>query len=181
MAAKKPFSPQNLKVLLGALLIIVVLGGAGLFYVGLDMVKQFAVEVNHKTQDAKASAAQIQELQLLRTQIKEGGSLITKANQLQAASDTYQSQVLTDLSAYAERSGVKIDGTEFGDPSQDGKHIATVKLKNPVSYAGLIRFLDNIESNVPKLQVTSIQLSHTTTNPGSNVTVGEIKIEIMTR
>lgn len=181
MATKKAFSPQNLKALLGVLLAIVVLAGAGLFYVGLDMVKQFAVEVNHKTQDAKASATQVQELQLLRTQIKEGGSLITKANQLSATPETYQSQVLTDLNTYADRAGVKIDGTEFGDPSQDGKHSITVRLKNPVSYTGLIRFLDAIESNVPKLQVTSIQLSHTTTNPANNVTVGDIKIEVTTR
>lgn len=181
MATKKAFSPKSLKALLATLLVVVAFGGAGLFYLGLNYVQEYAVKVNHSTQDADASAKQVQALQLLRTQISEGGGLITKANQLLASPETYQTQVLTDLNTYAARSNVKIDSTEFGDPSADGKHTITVRLQNPVTYTGLITFLDNIEGNVPKLQVTSIQLSHTSTNPAANVTVGDIKIQVMTR
>lgn len=181
MATKKSFTPQNLQVLLGILLAIVILGGAGLFYVGLNTVKEVAVEVNHATEDAKASAKQVEELQSLRAQLKEGSSLINKANQLFSTPETYQSQVYTDIRVYADRSGVKIESTDFGTPSQNGKHIVTVKLRNPVSYAGLIRFLDNIESSVPKLQVTSIELSHANNNSANNVTVGDIKLEVTTR
>ncbi len=181
MATKKTFTPQNLQVVLAALLLLVVAGGAGLFYLGLELVRTSATEVNHTTEDAKASARQIEELQSLRAQINEGGSLIEKANQLLATNESYQPQVLTDLRAYAERSGIKIASTDFSTTTNPNKHIVTVKTQNPTSYSSLIKFLDSVESNVPKLQVVAIKLSHAKSGGADAVMVEDIKIEVTTR
>ncbi len=57
---------------------IIVIGGAGAgFYFGLQMVRTYAVEVSHTTQDATASGTQFDQLQSLRQQLGQTQRLVT--------------------------------------------------------------------------------------------------------
>ncbi len=179
--AKTHSKPKSLRALLTALLILIILGGAGLFYLGLNMVKEYSVEVNHRLIDAKASGDQIQQLQVLRSQLDQSESLITKADRLFASPSNYQPQTLNDLKNYANQTGLTIAATTFDDPAASGVYSVTVKLGTPVSYGSLVKFLKLVEGNLPKMQVLSINLAHQAGGAADAVDVGDIKIKISVR
>ena len=179
MKPKKQFKPQNLRTLLSMLLIVVAGGGAAVFYLGNTIVGDYAVEVNHRLADAEASGKQIEELQTLKSQLAQSNSLVSKANMIFATPGNYQSRAITDLERYAEAAGLVITKTTL-DNARAGRYSVTIQLQQPVSFSRLIGFLNNIEGNIPKMQVSSIKLG-----PGSDgsnsVSTGDIKIDISVR
>lgn len=179
--AKKVFKAQGLRALLATLLVIVILGGGALFYLGLTFVKEYSVEVNHRIADSEASGTQVQQLQELRGQLAESESLVSKVNQLFASPSTYQTQALNDLKNYANQVGFSIASTEFGDPSTNGVYDVTITLGGKVTYSKLIQFLTLLESNLPKMQVAAMSLSHKDGGGADDVVVGDIKINIAVR
>lgn len=180
MEPKKQFKPQNLRAILAALFIIVLLiGGVG-FYWGISVVRTYAVEVNRRLADADASGKQVKELQVLKEKLAQSDALVAKANQLFATPASYQSQVLSDLKVYADNAGLSITNTAFLDPAE-GTYAITITLKQPVSYTSLITFLNNIESNLPKFQVSSVSLGRAGNGSADSVKTGDIKIDISVR
>ena len=180
MKPKKQFSPQNLRALLSVVLVLVVLGGGALFYWGMGLIKAYAIEVDHRIIDAEASRQQISQLQILRAEIAQNSSLIDKANLFFVSPDTYRTKAQNDITAYASAAGLKIKETTFADPAS-GTYSITVKFNNPVKFAGLITFLNNIEGNLPKMQVNSISLARSESNNPTDVNVNEMTIGIFVR
>lgn len=181
MAAKKSFGPQGLRALLATLLVIVILGGAGLFYVGLNTVKDFSSEVNNTLQDADASSKQVTELQSLKGQLSQTETLTAKADAVFATPATYQSQALTDVKRYAAQTGLRIDSTNFDNPAATGTYSMNIQLKSPVAYSQLMQFIGLIEGNLPKMQLTSIDLQHSPGGNADSVVVGSIKLNVAVR
>jgi len=181
----KASSIQKLLTLLIVILILVVGGG---FYLGVQQVKSVAVGVNHTAADAEASAENVEKLAELKRTLAQSETLVSKANKLFASDTTYQSQALKDVQKYANESGLTISNTNFDTAAADtsgafttpGKTFA-ITLQTPVSYKGLLRFLDAIEGSLPKMQVSSIRLAHPTTKGADNVVVGDITITVSTR
>lgn len=181
MKEKKQFKPQNLRALLAFLLIVLIVGGGGLFYWGVGLVREYAVKVEQRLADADASANQLRELQTLKGQLAQSDSLIEKANQLFATPGNYQQQALGDIKRYADAAGLSIANTSFGDSGESGSNLMTVTLREPVAYSKLIAFLSNIESNIPKMQINSIALSRVANGGPDSVKTGDIKINIFVR
>lgn len=179
MKPNKQFKPQGLRTLLSVLLVVVALGGGALFYLGNTFVGDYAVEVNHRLADAEASGKQIEELQMLKSQLAQSNSLVSKADKIFATPENYQSTAITDLENYAEAAGVVITKTVL-DNARTGRYSITVRLQQPVSFSRLIGFLNNIESNVPKMQVSSIKLGPGT-NGSNSISTGDIKIDVSVR
>jgi len=179
--AKQTFKPQNLRAVLVVVLIVIIAGGLGLFYLGLNEVREYAVEVDHSIADAEASNGQVQKLQSLKGQLAQSETLIAKANQMFATPDNYQNQAITDTRNYAASSGITIAKINFDEVVAGVSPTMTVSLKAPVSYSKLIRFLDGIESNIPKMQVSNIGLTHVNGLGADTVGVNDIKIMIATR
>ena len=180
MADNKSFSPQHLRSILSFLLVVTVLVGGALFYFGLDMVRTYAVSVNQRLEDANASDKQVGQLQVLKNQLAQSESLIAKADKMFATPDTYQSQSLSDIQNYANKAGIQIASTGF-ENSENGSYTVVVKLTNPTSYSKLVQFLALTESNLPKMQVSSIALKHIPNSDGDTVETGDIKINISVR
>jgi hypothetical protein len=179
--AAQSFKPQTLRSVLVVVLIIVIAGGAGLFYLGLNEIRIFATEVNHTIADAEASGGQVQRLQSLKGQLAQSEALIAKANQMFATPENYQGQAITDISNYAAANGLTIAKTSFEAQEPGANPTMTVSLKAPVSYTGLIKFLDAIEGNIPKMQVSNIGVNHINGGNADSVAVDDIKITIATR
>jgi Tfp pilus assembly protein PilO len=179
--AKQTFKPQALRTVLFVTFVIVIVGGLGLFYLGLSEVRKFAVEVNHSIADAAASNVQVQALQGLKSQLAQSEALIAKANQMFATPASYQNQAIADTRNYAIASGLTIEKISFDDVIAGSSPTMTVGLKAPVSYSKLIRFLDGIEGNVPKMQVSNIGINHVNGGGADSVAVDDIKITIATR
>jgi len=177
--AMKAFSPQTLRGILIVVLIAIIAGGAGLFYTNLNDIRQFAIEVNHSVADADASTSQVQALQTLKGQAAQNDSLITKTNQIFAVATNYQNQASADIRNYAAAAGLKVTQINFEEPVAGTTNpIAVVSLKSPVSYNGLIQFLNAIEGNIPKMLVTNIGISHVDGGSADSVNVDDIKIMI---
>lgn len=181
MKPKKQFRPQNLRTLLAFLLVVLVVGGGAGFYWGIGLVREYAVQVEQRLADADASAEQLRGLQTLKNQLTQSDSLVEKANQLFATPASYQQQTLSDVKKYGDAAGLTIANTSFGDPAADGAHTMTLTLREPVAYSKLIAFLNNIESNLPKLQVSSISLGRVDNGNADSVKTGDIKINISVR
>ncbi len=181
MKPKKQFKPQNLRAILATLFVILLIGGGAGFYWGLGQVSEYSEQVNQKLADAEASGEQIGSLQVLKGQLTQSNNLIEKANQLFATPATYQAQVLRDLKNYADAAGLSISNTAFSSPGETGIYSISITLKQPVSYTKLITFLNNVESNLPKLQVSSIALGRPANGGPDSVKTGDIKIDISVR
>lgn len=178
---KKSSPPQAMKnLLVGIFVATILLGGAG-FYLGLNVIRDYAIQANKTAADAKASSLQVDQLQKLKNQLSESESLIAKANLMFATPENYQSQALTDIRAYAAKAGITVTKTDFEentDTAIQGR-IVDIALQEPVPYSNLIVFLNGLEGNLPKMQVSSLGITRSDT-PGA-VIVNDLKIIISTK
>lgn len=156
MNQKKQFRAQDLRTILTLLFFVILAGGGTAFYLGLGIVRDYSQEVNQQLANADASGQQVEKLQTLKSQLSQSTALVGKAQQLFATPNTYESRTLADIKNYADAAGVTIASTAF---DTTGSNTVTVRLSSPTSYSKLITFLTNIESNLPKLQVSSLSLS----------------------
>lgn len=174
----KGFRPENLRTLLALLLFLLVVGGAGVFYLRLNTLKDYATEVNQALADANAKEKQISDLQTLRSRLQNSTELVAKADAMFSTADAYQAQMLNDVRKYADVSDLAIASTSFENGSS---HVMVVKLLSPVSYNSLLLFLTNIETNLPKLRVTSLEIGPKANGSPDMIEVGDIKIEASVR
>ena len=181
MKPQKQFKPQSLRSILSALLVILVLGGAALFYLGLNLVRDYAVKVDQRLADAEASRLQVGELQLLKGQLAQSNSLVEKANLVFATPGSYQAQVLGDLKKYADAAGLTLGKTTFGEAGAAGTYTVKVNFGGTVSYSKFIAFLHNIEGNLPKLEVTSLSLGRATNGSPDSIKIEDINISVSVR
>jgi len=189
---KSSLTATSLRSLLFFLMVLTVGGVVAGFYFGLERVKEHAVEVSHTVADADASGKRVDELQRLKVALAQSESLVEKANKIFTTEDQYQSQALKDVQKYANDTGITISNTTFdtgtvtpdeSDPTQptSSSHSIVLTLDSPVSYAKLIQFLTLVEGNLPKMQVTSIDLQRPGSVSGDNVTTDTITIAISAR
>ncbi len=175
---KSGMTATGLRGLLIFLMILVIAGSVAGFYYGLQMVREYAVEVSHTTQDAAASDNQFDQLQALRQQLAQTQQLVKKANQIFTTNAKYQSQAVTDFQAYAKKAGVTIDTITFpNEGSTSTTKVVSVTLEDPVEYKRLIHFLQLTETSLPKLQTTSLSISRNTSN-NDTVDVAAIKFNM---
>ena len=175
---QKGFRPENLRTILAFLLFLLVVGGGGVFYLRLNTLKTYATEVNQTLADANAKEKQISDLQVLRNRLLQSTELVAKADAMFSTPDTYQAQMLNDVRKYADVSNITIASTSFENGST---YTMVVRLLSPVSYDSLLLFLTNIETNLPKLRITSLDIGHQTDGKSGTVRVGDIKIEASVR
>lgn len=185
---KKSMKATSLRSLLTVLLIVMIIGAGAGFYYGLEQVRAFSVEVSHTAADANASANAVDELQKLKQALAERETLVNKANQLFTTDASYQSQALKDVQKYASNIGLTILNTNFESPPAEsatpttaGTKSFSITLQSPLSYKKLLLLLDSIEGNLPKMQVSSIEVSRPAEPNADQVTSGAIIILISTR
>jgi len=181
---------KSLQTILSVGIVIALVGAAGLFYLGLEQVRAHAIDVSHTVTDAAASENQVSELQTLQTQLTERRALVDKANQIYATQGNWQAQALKDVQAYANRAGVDITKTDFAsnEPTagavpgaSSGGNVMTVTLGSSTSYQKLLAFLDGIEGNIPKMQVSTISLKRVAGGNSDSIQVQPITIMVSTR
>lgn len=176
---KSSMKATSLRGLLILIVVIAIGAVAAGFYYGLEQVKEYAVEVSHTSADAIAAERQIGELQRLKFALAESESLVRKAGQLFATESNYQSRAIQDVQRYASRTGIAISSTSFPrDQQTPGSHTLIIKIDGPVSYVNLIRFLEALEGNLPKMQLNGITISRAS---ASTVQVEDLSVQITTR
>ena len=172
-----------------AIFIIIGLSTAG-FYYAQDQLGKFATEVNNTTPKSTVDSTDTKAIKQLKDDIANHQAAADKANAIVASSQNYQSQVTQDLNKYASSADVSIKDYNFAPVTDATKSLAsisglqsnsaTITLKSPAPFTNLMQFIKAVESNLPKMQFTSINLS-STTNSGNSVSVEPLTIGIYTR
>ena len=180
MSKQKKFQATSLRKLLVTLFVIVILGLAGAFYLGLQIIREYSVEVEKTSKDAAASAKQVEDLAALRQQLADTQARVSKADEIFSSDAEYRSEAATALNRYAEVAGISINNTSFtpGDQQPEGTRRVTIGIDSPASYDNLVYFLQLIEGSLPKMQVAALDITRAS---GNEVTVGDIDINVYIR
>lgn len=172
--------------ILAFILVIVIIGSVIGFYFGLQLVKAYSLDVSHAVTDSNASGKNIDQLSQLKTELASGKVLVSKADQLFSTPSSYQTQALKDISKYAADAGVSVSSIDSGKATTTGTPTApdyseTITLSSPVSYVKFIKFIDAIEGNLPKMQITGITIGRPSSPSGDNITTDKITITVSVR
>jgi hypothetical protein len=181
----KKITATNMRNFLATLLVLIIVGSAAGFYFGLQIIKDYSLEVSRATTDANASGDSIQQLGDLKKQLADGQALVTKANQLFATPATYQTQALKDISKYATESDITISSINSTEPSTPGSGASgsseVITIQSPVSYIQFLKFINAIEGNLPKMQITGISIERPVKSSGDLIVTDKITIVVSTR
>lgn len=187
---KKTFiKASTLRVLLSFSLLVMLSGAVGGFYLAQDWFRSFAVEINTSGSTSSASN-NAQNLIKIREEITKNQAIGEKASDFFASTQNYQTQIIADLNSYATASGITLTNTTWKQSVADAAGIIsrtgfatqsiTVTLQNPVILTNLLQFMKSIESNLPKMQISSINISPIA-NSKTSVTIDPLTIEVYTR
>jgi hypothetical protein len=196
----KKMNATTTRNILAFVLAVVIIGSAAGFYFGLQIIKSYSLAVTHTVADSNASGKNIEELGQLKKQLADGQVLVAKANALFSTPATYQTQALKDISKYAADSGVTISSidsakaaasTTSTPPAASGgastpsspntNYAEIITVQSPVSYANFLKFLDAIEGNLPKMQITGISVGRLKVPSGDQITTDKITITVSVR
>lgn len=160
------------------------------FYYAQDWLSKFANEVSSiTTTESTKNEDNAQALNQLKNEIAANQTAASKAASIIASTQNYKSQVTQDLDKYASNTGISITDYNFEKPatvktplSINGvqQNYVTITLKNPIPFTNLLKFIKSIESNIPKMQLTGINLSRAS-NSDNDVTAEPLVIEVYTR
>ncbi|MDB5167168.1 MAG: hypothetical protein JWN26_313 [Candidatus Saccharibacteria bacterium] len=183
---KSGLNAVTLRGILGTcIVLLVLLAGVG-FYFAQNLLHNFAVSVSHTIADSQASGTGLQSLQTLQDELSTQQDIITKTNNIFTSTTTYQTQAVQDLSTYAAATGITI--TNYTFPVVAASSTATtipttqvtITLGSPVSYTNLLKFMTEVEGNLPKMQITGINLSRIS-GDSSSVKIDQLTIAVYTR
>ena len=176
----------TMRIVFALSLVLILVGMGGIVYFGYTMLQGTAGEVSKIQTEAKAVDAKVQNLARLEKEMEKYKDSVAKAQQLVAETQQYQyqNQIINDLTAYANKSGVGIAGFTFtsgsagaksnsgssgtsGTNNSSGSNSAagpksmkvSVRLNEKTDYMALLRFMHLIEQNLTRMQIASVSMS----------------------
>lgn len=175
-------SATTLRIGLSATLLVIAAIGIVAFGLMYGQLRSYAGEVSVANAKARSTDSTVQALQLIQRKLSEEQPTVQKAKKIVADSKQYQYQdeIIRDLTTYAQRAGVNVtdfsfsegsgasssSGTSSTPSSSNAPAISGVKstsvnitLKDPVNYVGLLRFINFIENNLSRMQLTSLNVT----------------------
>ncbi len=196
---KRSLTPTKLRLIMSIMLVLILALTIGVFYLGYKKLDKIAVDVGVNVADANDSQNTLQELQKLKKDLETDQDVINKTSRIAADGQnyTYQEQVVSDLTAYAARSGMTISNITFSSGAGAGGAVAapapgpveqaptglktttiSVTLKNPADYKGLLNFLHYVEQNLTRLKIANVTL---TKSDKDTVTTDVLNLEVYLR
>lgn len=186
---------SKLRVILSVMVVILIGLSAVGFYFGQDKLRTLAVSVSHRIADSKVSSGDAQSMKKLQADLATRQGIAAKANSIMASSQNYQSQAIKDLDKYAADANIVISNYSFAQPNATaaakggatssapatGSTSVTVTLTSPLAYTKLLKFMTAIESNLPKMQVSSINLGRVAGGDRDAVKTDQLTIEVYTQ
>jgi hypothetical protein len=177
---------NKLLIIILLLIAVILIGG---FYYAQNWLKDFAVSSSNSTSQPTANTNVPADQSQIETDLNNQKSAVDKAAKIVVSKQDYQNKIRQDLDKYALDTNVTI--TDYAPTQQTATNNAPaingvqsnyvkVSLKNPVPYTNLIKFIQAIETNIPKMKLTGISLTHAQES-GDSVTVEPLIIEVYTR
>lgn len=199
----KGMTATKLRLILSCSLVLIAALLAGVFVFFYGQLRDAATDTNHTVVDAAASQNNIATLDKIEDFLKENSQVVERARSIVADSQSYQyqDQIITDLNDFAGRNGVTITNVDFtgttppattttpsttaptpSQPTTGGikSTSATITIKTPVNYDNLLRFLESIERNLTKMQISKVSLSRGSAE-GNDIVSDALTIEVYIR
>ena len=195
----------TMRIVFALSLVLILVGMGGIVYFGYTMLQGTAGEVSKIQTEAKAVDAKVQNLARLEKEMEKYKDSVAKARQLVADTQQYQyqNQIINDLTAYANKSGVGIAGFTFtsgsagaksnsgssgtsGTNNSSGSNSAvgpksmkvSVRLNEKTDYMALLRFMHLIEQNLTRMQIASVSMSKTEGTGQVNTQTLEVEVYV---
>jgi hypothetical protein len=177
--SKSTMKATTLRTTLSVIIFLLVGLSAAGFYFGQAWLMSTAASVSRDVADSKAGGSSIAALKKVQAQLDLQQGISAKASSVLTTSQTYQNQAIADLNIYAANAGIVISNYTFAAapvagvaatataaPAASTAGVAgaspttiTVALSSPMSYTKLLKFMSAIEGNLPKMQVSSVNLN----------------------
>ena len=120
---KRPFSAIQMRLVLGILLFLILVGLIVGFYFAYTSLRSVATEVSATQTEAQDADTKLQHLMSLEDQLKKHSSTVDKAQQIVAQSQSYQyqNQILEDMKLVASRAGLGVTSITFQEATASGE------------------------------------------------------------
>lgn len=193
MKTKQNIKATSVRKLLTVVMIIVSIASiAGYYYTqqGLTILANEVKQAISKSPNANISN-NVQTTKQLQAQIARYQPIATQLDNLSIPSDNAKNQIMQDLGKYASANGITVSNYNFNGQSgatgssgglSSGNQqtvTVTISISNSISYAKFLKFLKSIESNLPKMQITSLSVN--TQGNSNNIKIDSMAIEAYTR
>ena len=188
----KSFTPSKLRLTLSLCIVILLIGGIGLFMAGYSKLKEFSTTTQEIANQAQASQSSIQDLTTTKKLLEQNSKAVERAKELVAESQryVYQDKIINDINAYATKANLSVTNISFSEPTTTAvgggapngvkSMTATVTLKNPANYTDMLNFIHYIEQSLFRMQVSRVGMSATSDNP-DQVSGDVLTIEVYVR
>lgn len=180
---------SKLRLILCAVLVLILVAQVGLVALGQNAIRSYAEEVASAVAQSSSNEKTVRDLESVRAALDKNKATVEKSKQLIAdKSNTYayQNQIIQDITRYANLAGLQVTGFAFseGTPasgaSSAGSSSATkpasgvkipagvtpvavtVTLSQTASYDAYFRFLQLLEGNLLRTEITGINLNRPT-------------------
>ncbi len=185
--SKSNMKPSTLTIILRvAVFTVIVATSAGFYFIQNDL-RDSVLKNSQKNTTTSADSPSPEALQQVRNEIAKVQAYGDKAVKIYASAADYQSSITTDLNKYAASTGVSISDFNYSPSVTAGQQIdglnpnyITIKLKSPLSLNNLLQFLKSIETNLPKMSLTGINITPVA-GSSTNVNVEPLTIEVYTK
>lgn len=205
--ATSSLTPKRLRLILSISIVLLIAASAGAFILFRGELIAFAQKVHSDTLAADVSSKDVAALERLGKELDESTVSINRAKSIVADSQQYQyqNQIVNDLNGFARTAGLAIANYSFlsdnaGAPGATGTTPAdpnaataapavaglkttgvSIALRTPANYKAVMRFVNLIEQNLTKMQLTGISLSASSGQSGvspNDVVVTPLTIEV---
>lgn len=179
MKKTKTLTATSLRSLLIVALLLTIAATCFGFYQAKESLKEFATTVGQTIASSEPSTMSDSGISALEQALTARQDSIDKAAALSIPAADYQSQAINDLTKYASDTeititnysvpdAVKIAPTGAGLSGIESKYL-TFTIQNPVRINSLIKFLSLVETNLPKMQLTGINLTQSSNSDMVNI------------
>lgn len=155
-------------IMIIALLLTLALVGVG-FYFAQEELTTFSDTVISAMSRSKTGITSAQGLESIEKALSARSVDIAKADMITPTSADYQSQAIKDLTIYASKTNVTITDYSVVESSVIGVTPLTIEgvkteyikltFGEAIDFNDFIKFLQLVETNTPKMQVTGIEIS----------------------
>lgn len=165
-------TPRRMNTVLIAILALLVVGAGGFVFFANDSLTKTAQHTSRLMADIEVAEKQIKTYSATKQRVESLGYVNELAAKVLPDSEE-QSVVVTELSTFAQREELVVSGIEFVDSPvakkssdkskkdgtpKDVEVVSVVMKLKEVPYNRLLKFLDSVEGNQRKMQITNLSL-----------------------
>jgi hypothetical protein len=187
---KNKFNATFLRSLLLTSIVLIVVVVVGGFYLAQGWLSDNAANSKTKSYTSMTSNLSSDELVLLQNDVYNHRADSIKATSLIAPDAGFENGIRQDLNKYAADIGMSVSNLSLTKPPSfevgtipiagvEPKYIS-VTIGNPVQFTKLLEFIQAIETNIPKLRLTGIDITGKA-NQNGYVTIKPLTIEAYTK